>query len=548
MTLNIAAVVDAIASALPERDALISKDGRLTYAALQDRSRRFANLLLTHDITVQRERPALQNWEAGQDRVALYLYNSPEYIISQLGAYAARAIPFNVNYRYVGEELLYLFRDAQPSAIVFHSAFADTLRSILPGLDSVRLLIQVADESGASLLPDAHWFHEALNEASPERPAVTLSADDIYCVYTGGTTGMPKGVLWRQEDSLAANLGGSDPSGQPLPDVAAYVDRAKATGGNRVLPASPFMHGAGSQSSLAAWCRGNTVVIQNSVKTLDADDLVRTIAREKVNLLLLVGDAFGRPLVEAARAGGQDLSSVRFVYNTGAVMSPSVKADVLSVLPNAQIVDAFGSTETGPQMLTVSRRDETPDDKPRAFGMGTGTFVLNEDKTETLAPGHDGYGWIAKKGRVPLGYLGDEAKTRATFPVVEGERFVIGGDRVKLLANGEVEFHGRESFTINSGGEKIFAEEVELALKHHPAVEDVVVTGRPSDRWGQEVVAIIQPKAGQTPERPSLLAEAAQHVARYKLPKAFLFLEQIQRHPNGKTDNRWAQSVADQAT
>jgi len=275
------------------------------------------------------------------------------------------------------------------------------------------------------------------------------------------------------------------------------------------------------------------------------------VEREAVNMMLLVGDAFGRPIAQAARENRHDLASVKVVFNTGAVMSPSVKADLLDVLPNARIVDAFGSTETGPQALTVSKRDQETKAKPKSFGTGAGTFVLSEDKTKVLAPGHDGYGWIAKKGRVPLGYLGDEARTRETFPEVDGARYVIGGDRVRLLDNGEIEFHGRDSFTINSGGEKIFAEEVELALKQHPGVADVVVTGRPSAQWGSEVVAIVQMEPGRAnaaaQDRQAMLEEAGRHIARYKLPKAFLFLDRIQRHPNGKTDNRWAQSVAGDA-
>ena len=544
MTLNIAAVVDAVAAALPDREALISKDGRLTYAQLQDQAWRLANFLLSQGITVHTERPTLKNWEIGQDPVALYMLNCPEYIIGQMGAYGARAIPFNVNYRYVGEELRYLFNDARPRAILYHGQFAETLAGVLPQLDSVELLIQVDDGSGAALLPGAIDFNTALAGSSAEKPAITLSNDDIYCVYTGGTTGMPKGVLWRQEDSLIANLGGADASGAPLPDLDAFVARAQRSDGNRVLPASPFMHGAGSQTSLAAWCRGNTVVIQNSVERLDPADLLTVVQHEKVNMMLLVGDAFGRPVAKAAREGCYDLGSVKVVYNTGAVMSPPVKAALLEALPNARIVDAFGSTETGPQALTISDRCDESRNKPKSFGVGTGTLVLSEDKTQVLAPGHDGFGWIAKKGRVPLGYLGDEARTRETFPEVDGERLVVGGDRVRLLKNGEIEFHGRDSFTINSGGEKIFAEEVELALKQHSGVADVVVTGRPSEQWGSEVVAIIQMEDGASCDRQALLDEAARHVARYKLPKAFLFLDRIQRHPNGKTDNRWAQSVA----
>ncbi len=547
MTLNIAAVIEAVREAFPERAALVHGDTRMTFSELGDRGRRFANFLLGERITIETERASLKNWQIGQDRVALYMHNCPEYLEAMLGAFMARAVPINVNYRYVGEELLYLFGDARPKAVVFQARFAKTLAGVLPRLPWIETLVQVDDGSGQPLLPGAVDYETVLAGTSPARPMVDLSPDDIYCVYTGGTTGMPKGVLWRQADSLYANLGGRLSDGTPIPTAAGFVDRARKSGGHRVLPAPPFMHGAGTQVALSAWCAGNTVVIQDEVATMVAADLWRTVETERVNMMLIIGDAYGRPLLEDARSGTYDLSSLRFIYNTGAILMPEIKLGLLQLMPDLRLVDALGSTETGPQATRVSS-NKTGNPGDAKFDITGDSAVLNEDRTRLLQEGHDGLGWLAKKGAVPLGYLGDEAKTRETFPKIGGTRYVVGGDRVRWLENGEIEFHGRESFTINSGGEKIFAEEVECAIKQHPDVVDVVVTGRPSERWGSEVVAIVHLKNGKADCREALLAESAKHIARYKLPKAFLFTDAIQRGPSGKTDNRWAQSVAGAAT
>ncbi len=546
MTLTIGGVQEAIAAALPEREAIVHGARRISYSELTDRTRRLANLFLAHGISIHTDRERLQGWESGQDHIAVLMHNCPEYIETLLGAYKARAVPFNVNYRYVAEEMAYLFRDAGPKAIVYQAKFAAVVAEVLPRITPPVLLLQVADGSGAALLPGAHDYEAALAGSSAAKPDVTPSADDLYCMYTGGTTGMPKGVLWRQVDCLAANLDGRDRHGVALPDVAAFVARARKRTHNIVLPAPPFMHGAGCQTALSALCSGNTVVISNVPDRLDTDDLLDTIARERITMLLLIGDAYGRPLAQAARARDHDFSSLSLIVNTGAIMSPATKAELLRLAPGARTVDALGASESGPQAIQVTGPEDGTD--AASFRIADDAVVLNADMTEELAPGHDGLSWLAKSGAVPLGYLNDPEKTAKTFPTVNGTRYVIPGDRVRLLAGGILEFHGRESFTINSGGEKIFAEEVEQAIKHHPGVADVVVTGRPSERWGQEVVAIIQPANGTMPDRAELLAEAERHIARFKLPKAFLFLDAIQRGPSGKTDAKWARARAGDAT
>jgi acyl-CoA synthetase (AMP-forming)/AMP-acid ligase II len=545
MALTIASIQEAVAAVVPERDAIVMGETRLDYAGLTDRTRRLANFLVANDITVHTERADLANWEVGQDRVGLLMHNCPTYLEAMIGAFKARAIPFNVNYRYVGEELLYLFNDARPTALVYQARFAEILAPVLAAVPSLRMLIQVADDSATPLLPGAVDYEATLATSSGAPVPTEPSPDDIYCTYTGGTTGMPKGVLWRQEDSIWENLNGRSLTGDALANVDAFAERAATQKHRRNLAAPPFMHGAGCQTALAALLAGNTVLIQDQVARLDVGDLLRTVERQRADMLLIIGDAYGRPLLKEIPDGGHDLSSLRLLYNTGAILSPANKAALLSALPRVKLLDAFGSSESGPQGFRLSDKDGEV--AGARFRTSPATVVLGEDLRTALAPGHDGLGWVAKRGAVPYGYLGDEKKTRETFPEIDGVRHLVGGDRVRLLANGEIEFHGRESFTINSGGEKIFAEEVEDAIKHHPDVADVTVTSRPSPRWGQEVVALVQLTPGATPDALALATEAHRHIARYKLPKAWLFVDTVQRGPSGKTDNRWAQSLAKDA-
>ena len=546
MSITIASIQEAVAAVVPDRDAIIHGDDRLSYAGLTDRTRRLGNFLLGQGITVHTERPALANWRVGQDFVGLVMHNGAAYLEAMIGAFKARAIPFNVNYRYVGEELLYLFADARPAAIVYHARFAETLRAVLPEVPSIRALIQVADGSGAALLPGAVDYETMLAGSSPAPVAASPSPDDIYCTYTGGTTGMPKGVLWRQEDSIHENLNGRSMDGTALGDLQAFAERPRTQRHRRNLPAPPFMHGAGCQAAMAALLAGNTVLIQDQVASMDPVDLLATASRHRADMLLIIGDAHGRPLLAEITRGGHDLSSLRLLYNTGAILSPAIKNALLAALPRVKLLDAFGSSESGPQGFRVSTGDGEVEGA--RFHASPATVVLADDLRTPLEPGHEGLGWVAKRGSVPLGYLGDEARTRETFPEIDGVRHLVGGDRVRLLANGEIEFHGRESFTINSGGEKIFAEEVEHAIKHHRDVADVTVTSRASERWGQEVVAIVQLNTGGAGDRAALAEEAGRHIARYKLPKAWLFVERVQRGPSGKTDNRWARSLAGDAT
>jgi len=534
--LNLAVLHEAIAAAVPDRECLLFRDRRLRYADVTDRTRRLAAVLRAHGLGCHKERSDLQNWESGQDHVALYLFNGNEYLEGMLGAYKARCAPFNVNYRYVDEELLYLFDNADARAVVYHASFAPTLARLRDRLPKVKLWLQVGDESGEGLLPGALDYEAALAAAKPEPPQ-GLSPDDLYILYTGGTTGMPKGVLWRQGDIFRAAMAGPVP-----PDtVEEAVARAKA-GGVRSLPAPPFMHGAAHWVAFNIFSAGGTVVVQSQPRHLDPDDVWSTVEREKVNLLTIVGDAFGRPLADQLAKKRYDLSSFVMLTSGGAILTAALKDEFLRHLPKIRILDALGSSESGAQASQFSEggRKATTGD----FTAAPGNLVLKEDLSGLVEKGSDEVGWLAREGPIPLGYYKDAEKTAKTFPVVGGRRYAVPGDRAQLGPDGALKLLGRDSVCINSGGEKIFAEEVEHALKHHPDVYDCVVVGTPSERWGQQVTALVKLREGQHADEAALRAAAAEHISHFKLPKAFVFVDELVRAPSGKADYRWAKARA----
>jgi acyl-CoA synthetase (AMP-forming)/AMP-acid ligase II len=539
---NIAEVNEAVAAANPDRAAIITADRTITYAELTARTRRFANALHQRGFGAHTERAQLPGHESGQDHLAIYLHNGPEYIESMLGAFKARVAPFNVNYRYVAEELRYLLDNAKARIVVYHDAFAPTLAEVLADLPDIALLVQVPDDSGNDLLPGAIRYDDLLAEGSEDPVPVQLSPDDLYILYTGGTTGMPKGVLWRQHDIFISAMGGR-PFGQTeaFPDLASIVEASK-NGGARMMSVAPLMHGAAQWATFTAFTGGNTIVFPTEVTRLDPHDVLSTVEREKVLTLQIVGDAMGRPLIEALEQASYDLSGLLALVSGGAALNTALKDRFLEVVPHAVVLDAVGSSETGAQMGHTSMRGATA---TGTFTPGPETSVVNADLTGELAPGSDETGWLAQRGHVPLGYLGDEAKTNATFPVINGTRYAVPGDRANWRADGIIELLGRDSVTINSGGEKIYAEEVEQAIARHPKVYDVIVVGRPSERWGSEVVAVVQTSEGETVTAEELLEEIATSLARYKLPKAFVFRETIVRSPAGKADYRWARGEAE---
>ncbi|BCZ23503.1 acyl-CoA synthetase [Mycobacterium senriense] len=541
-TFTVPAVAKALAAAIPDRELLIQGDQRLTYRQVIERSNRLAAYLHAQGLGCHTERSALGGHEVGQDLLGLYAYNGNEFVEALLGSFEARVAPFNVNFRYVKSELQYLLADAGATALLYHAAFAPRVAEILPDLPQLRVLIQIADDSGNDLLDGAVDYEAALASVSPEPPPVQHSADDLYVLYTGGTTGMPKGVLWRQHDIFMTSFGGRNlMTGEPSSSLEEIVERAASGPGTKLMILPPLIHGAAQWSVMTAITTGQSVVFPTVVDHLDADDVVRTIERERVMVVTVVGDAMARPLVAAIEKGIADVSSLAVVANGGALLTPYVKQRLIEALPNAVVVDGVGSSETGAQMHHMSTSGAVA---TGTFNAGPDTFVAAEDLTAILEPGHEGMGWLAQRGYVPLGYKGDAAKTAKTFPVIDGVRYAVPGDRARHGADGSIELLGRDSVTINSGGEKIFVEEVETALASHPAVADVVVAGRPSERWGQEVVAVVALAPGAGAESEELVAHAAQTLARYKLPKAIVFRSIIERSPSGKADYRWAREQA----
>lgn len=539
---TVPAAADTVAAVIGDREFIVQGDRRYTYAQVVERANRLAAFLHSRGLGCHVERTGLAGHEVGQDLLGIYAYNGPEYIEGMLGSWRARVAPFNVNYRYVKNELHYLLNDSGASALLYHATFAPRVAEVLPDLPNLRVLIQIADDSGNDLLDGAVDYESIVGSGTPVLPPIEPSPDDLYVLYTGGTTGMPKGVLWRQHDIFMTSFGGRNmATGELITSLDDIAKRVAEGPGTKILTLPPLMHGAAQWAAMTAMTTGQTIVFTANPASLDVDEVVETIEREKVLVVQVVGDAVARPLADAIERSSADLSSFAVVANGGALLTPTAKQRLIDVKPGLIVMDGVGSSETGIQMNHMSAPGAVSTGK---FNAGPDTFVAAEDFSAILEPGHDGIGWLAQRGYVPLGYKGDAEKTAKTFPVIDGVRYSIPGDRARHQADGAIELLGRDSVTINSGGEKIFVEEVETALLSHPAVADVVVAGRPSERWGQEVVAVVALTDGAHAEAQELIDHAANSIARYKLPKAIVFRPVIERSPAGKADYRWAREQA----
>jgi 3-oxocholest-4-en-26-oate---CoA ligase len=540
MEFNIWRVFAAVADAVPNREAVLDGERRFTYGQLAERSCRLASVLARHGLGPYASRSELRDWEIGQDTVGIYTRNRAESVEASLAGYAARCAPFNVNYLYVRDELAYLLNNARTGALIYEGRYAPVLAETLPLLARVPLLLQIADGSGAPLLAGATDYERALAASDPAPPALDHSGDDAYLLYTGGTTGMPKGVIWRQADFWSATLRrGRMSQATSLADVAAIArDRQQAP----VLVCAPLMHGSGHAMALGALTHGDSVALLAGKDHLDPADVWATVEREHAATLLIIGEAYSRPLLAGLRENTYDTSSLRLVLTGGAPLSSGGKAELRAVLPHVRLIDLMGASETGSALQRNDSGAALLDFM--VFQAQPGVTVLDESLSGPISPGHAEPGWLAKSGHIPLGYLGDRARTESTFRTVAGVRWSVPGDRARLRADGMIEILGRDAATINSGGEKIFAEEVEEALLRHPAIADVAVAGRPSKRWGQEVTALVAVAEGAQVTDEEIRSEAARHVARYKLPKAIVRVEAIVRTPTGKIDRAWARQAA----
>jgi fatty-acyl-CoA synthase len=543
VSFDLSSVFRTVAQTLPDREALIWRDHRWTYAQLDARIDGVAHYLASQGLGCHTERDQLASHESGQDHLGLYLRNGNEYLEAMVAGYRARVAPFNVNYRYVEEELLYLLTDSKAKALVYGAEFAPYVASIRDRLPELRVLIQVADSSGNDLLPGAVDYESIITTPAPISGMPTASGDDLYILYTGGTTGMPKGVLWRQHDIFMSAMGGR-PFGSDT-SLASYdelAEQARAGAGFRsILMIPPLMHGAAQWAAFNMFSTGGWMVLPDDVDRLNAPAVMRLAERERVLSIPVVGDAIARPLLDEIETGQYDLSGLVTITNGGAPLSPTVRERMLAALPNLMVLDAVGASETGMQMTTMAAKGV--EQKAATFTPQHDTAIISADFSQVLEPG-DGEGWLARRAYVPLGYLGDAEKSARTFPTINGVRWSVPGDKARFLADGQIELLGRDSVTINSGGEKIFAEEVERAVASHPAVYDVVVAGRPSERWGSEVVAIVQFAEGRSATDDELADACRAHIAQYKLPKAFIRTEKVLRSPAGKADYRWAKELA----
>lgn len=546
-TFDLSTVFRTVAETIPDSTVMIWRDLRLTYRQMDARIDGIAHYLVSRGLGCHTERDQLEGHQSGQDHVGLYMRNGNQYLEAMVAGYRARVAPFNVNYRYVEEELLYLLGDAKAKALVYAAEFAPHVQSIRGRLPDLQVLIQVADDSGNDLLPDAVAYEEVVETPAPAGGMPTPSGEDLYILYTGGTTGMPKGVLWRQHDIFMSAMGGRPflAAGEPLTSYGDLAEQARTQAGVRsLLLIPPLMHGAAQWGVFNSISTGGWIALPDDVVRLDADAVLRLAERERVLGIPVVGDAIARPLVDQMEKGEYDLSGLLAITNGGATLSPTVRDRLLAALPNLMIMDAVGASESGAQMTTIATKGADID--TATFTALTDTTVVSVDFTRVLQPG-EGEGWLARREFVPLGYLGDAEKTARTFPTIDGVRWSIPGDKARLLDDGRIELLGRDSVTINSGGEKIFAEEVERAVASHPSVYDVVVTGRPSERWGNEVVAIVQFAENRSATDEELAEACRAHIADYKVPKAFVRTDHVVRSPAGKADYRWAKAVAAEA-
>lgn len=528
MTFNLADLFEASVDAYPEREYLVAAGQRRTYAEMEERANRLAHYL------------AAQGVGRG-DHVGIYSLNSVEWVETAWAVFKLRAVWININFRYVKDELRYLFTNADLVALVHQAGFGPRVAQLLPELPDLRLVIGIEDDSGEPLLEGTVPYEEAMAAGSPERDFAARSNDDHYVLYTGGTTGMPKGVVWRHVDVFYALGGGVDPTTNTrIVHPEEMVEKGRG-GQLTLLPIAPLMHGATQWSVMGQSFVGNRTIL---VPKFDPHEVWHLVESEKANSVMITGDAMGKPLIEALDDPGAsyDHSSLLAVTSSAALFSAPVKDEFFRHFPNLVIVDAIGSSESGNNgMATMTKGGTAMKSGPTVKLVGD-TVVLDDD-LHPVVPGSGTIGKIARTGDIPVGYYNDPVKTAEVFITVDGTRYVMPGDFATVEEDGTVTLLGRGSVSINSGGEKIFPEEVESAVRSHPDVFDAIVVGAPDDTWGQRVAAIIQPRADRHPTLEDIQAHCRDAIAGYKVPRQLHVVEQIVRSPSGKPDYRWAADV-----
>ena len=520
---HLADLFETIARTVPDRLAVVSDSARLTFAELDARADRLAAGLAAHGIV-------------RGDTIGLYLHNGPAFIETFIAACKLGAVPYNVNYRYRAEELRYLFANADSAAIIHGAEFSDLVREVRGDVPTLKLTVAVEDGSGADITGSVSYADLL---AHPPGGPWERGEDDIVLCYTGGTTGMPKGVMWPHRAFIFACAGGAgyfNPHG-PITAPQDIASRAADAYPLSMFPIAPLMHGAAMWTVWSALLNGLTIILDEG-RLFDPERVFDIAEREGASMLQFVGDAMAAPLRDALRAhpGRWDLSKIVNLGSGGAVFSQHIKDDLVALVPGVSISDGMGSSETGVSGQAVKSEE------------GMMRLSANENQQVVI----DGRiaevgetGLIARSGNTPVGYYNDPAKTAETFVTIDGRLWAVSGDAGRREADGMITMFGRGSTCINTGGEKVFPEEVEEVLRAHPAIADAVVAGQPDDRWGERVVAILSARdPAAVPAQDEIKAFAAARLAGYKVPKALVWVETVRRSPAGKQDYRWAKEMA----
>ncbi|MGX1775494.1 acyl-CoA synthetase [Nocardia brasiliensis] len=537
MSYNIADLVEHAIDLMPDRVALADDSREVTYAQLEERANKLAHYLLEHGV------------QPG-DKVGIYSRNTIEAVEAMVAVFKARAVMVNVNFRYVENELQYIFDNSDMVALIHERRYSDRVAGVLPKTPLLKTVIVVDDDTtgATATAADSVEYEAALAAASGERDFGARSGDDIFMLYTGGTTGLPKGVMWRHEDWWRVLGGGINfLTGEYVQDE---WHQSKQGAGNPQMvrfPIPPMIHGGSQTATFHSLFDGGKAVM---IPEFTGHGVWQHIDRHKINLIFITGDAMARPMVDALLEGNPetgapyDLSTLYVIASSAALFSPTLKDKFLELLPNRMITDSIGSSETGFGGLSVIAKGANHTGGPRVK-IDAATEVLDEDGNPVV-PGSGQVGLIARKGHIPVGYYKDEAKTAATFKEFNGIRYSIPGDYARVEEDGTVTMLGRGSVSINSGGEKIYPEEVEGALKCHPEVFDALVVGVEDERWGQRVAAVVQCRGDKRPTLEELRPVLTQEIAPYKLPRSLWFVDQIKRNPAGKPDYRWAKAQTDE--
>jgi acyl-CoA synthetase (AMP-forming)/AMP-acid ligase II len=528
MEYNLADLFEAIADVVPDNVALASGEVHHSYADLDKRANRLAHYLQARGI-------------GPGDHVGLHLFNGHEFVEAILALFKIRAVGINVNYRFVGPEVRYMIENADLKGVITQRRFIPVINEAMQGLAPLRSLLVIEDGSDAVSDQEAVEYETALAQGSEARGFGPRSGDDLYIIYTGGTTGMPKGVMWRHEDLFFTGLQGGSPGGEPVESPEQLIEQVKEGWYTvTMLPCAPFIHGAAQWTQWICHLTGGKLVLQPGA-SFDARCILSLVAEEEVSTLSLVGDAMAIPLVEELKAGDYDMSNLVVIASAGAILSASVQEEIENLLPDVMIINSFGTSESG-DLGRAAVEEESHDGRP-SFYMGEEVTVLDEEG-HPVEPGSGKIGMVARSGRLPLGYYKDPEKTAERFKELNGKRWVLPGDFATVEKDGRITFLGRGSKCINTGGEKVFPEEVEEALKAHPDIIDALVVGVPDPRFGSKVAAVFNTRGNKELTLAEVQQHCRKHVAGYKIPRQITITETVSRMPSGKPDYKWAEEIA----